>query len=273
MRCASDAPRLPLSVTRDMSPLERLEELMRLSLELGDPTRDLVVLAEGNTSARIDEESFWVKASGTSLARADHADAYVAVRLAPLMATLRETDELDDAQAKRRLRSAALDQHEDAAAPSIETYVHAACLEVGGATFVAHTHPTALNALLCSEHAEAAYGGVLFPDEAVVCGAPMIVPYAEPGFALGRVTLKQLEAFMAEHGEPPRTVLLINHGLFTLGASAEEAAAITAMTVKAAHIRLGALATGGALRFLPAEQAVRLYAREDERARRERLAG
>jgi rhamnose utilization protein RhaD (predicted bifunctional aldolase and dehydrogenase) len=256
-----------------MSALERLEELMRLSLELGDSTRDLVVLAEGNTSARIDKESFWVKASGTSLAQADHASAYVKVRFAPLMSTLREAGEIDDAEAKRRLRRAALDQRENAPAPSIETYVHAACLEVGGATFVAHTHPTALNGLLCSEHAEAAYRGVLFPDEAVVCGAvPLLVPYAEPGFALGRVTLERIEAFQAEHGEPPRTVLLLNHGLFTLGASAEEAAAITAMAVKAARIRVGALATGGRLRFLSAGQALRLYGRQDERARRERLA-
>jgi rhamnose utilization protein RhaD (predicted bifunctional aldolase and dehydrogenase) len=250
---------------------------MRLSLELGDPVRDLVVLAEGNTSARIDAESFWVKASGTSLAHADHPGAYVAVRLAPLMATLREPDELDDVEAKRRLHAAAVkraDPAHEAAAPSIETYVHAACLEVGGATFVAHTHPTALNALLCGDDAESAYGGVLFPDEAVICGpAPLIVPYAEPGLALGRVTLARLEAFVAEHGEPPRTVLLLNHGLFTLGASADEAAAITEMAVKAARIRLGALSTGATLRFLPAGQAARLYGRDDERARRERLAG
>jgi rhamnose utilization protein RhaD (predicted bifunctional aldolase and dehydrogenase) len=259
------------------SETERLRELMRLSLELGDPARDLVVLAEGNTSARIDAESFWVKASGTSLAHADHPGAYVAVRLAPLMATLREPGELDDVEAKRRLHAAAVKQVDpahEAAVPSIETYVHAACLEVGGATFVAHTHPTALNALLCGDAAESAYGGVLFPDEAVVCGAaPLIVPYAEPGLALGRVTLARLEAFVAEHGEPPRTVLLLNHGLFTLGASADEARAITEMAVKAARIRLGALSTGATLRFLPAGQAARLYGRDDERARRERLAG
>ncbi len=256
---------------------ERLRELMRLSLELGDPARDLVILAEGNTSARIDAESFWVKASGTSLAHADHPGAYVAVRVAPLMATLRESGELDDTEAKRRLRAAAVDQADqtdEAAVPSIETYVHAACLEVGGATFVAHTHPTALNALLCIERPEPIYGGVLFPDEAVICGpVPLIVPYAEPGLALGRVMLKRLDEFVAEHGEPPRTVLLLNHGLFTLGASADEAAAITEMAVKAARIRLGALSTGGPLRFLPAGQAARLYGREDERARRERLAG
>jgi rhamnose utilization protein RhaD (predicted bifunctional aldolase and dehydrogenase) len=252
---------------------ERLDELIALSLGLAAPALDLVILAEGNTSARIDRESFWVKASGTPLAEAAGPGDYVAVAIAPLLETLREAEPLDDAEIKQRLRSAALGGDDELPAPSIETYVHAACLEVGGATFVAHTHPTALNSLLCTEHARAAYEGVLFPDEAVVCGPrPLIVRYAAPGLELGRRTLTGLKEFMARHGEPPRVVLLLNHGLFALGCSGEEAAAITAMVVKAARIRLGALAAGR-LRFLPPDQAQRLYGREDERARRQRLAG
>lgn len=42
---------------------QRLDELVELSLELGEPERDLAILAEGNTSARIDDQSFWVKAA------------------------------------------------------------------------------------------------------------------------------------------------------------------------------------------------------------------
>jgi rhamnose utilization protein RhaD (predicted bifunctional aldolase and dehydrogenase) len=252
---------------------ERLDELIRLSLGLAEPALDLVILAEGNTSARIDEDSFWVKASGTPLAEAEARGNYVTVAMAPLLDTLREAEPLDDGEIKQRLRSAALGDHDGLPAPSIETYVHAACLEVGGAAFVAHTHPTALNSLLCTEQARAAYEGVLFPDEAVVCGPqPLIVPYAAPGLELGRMTLTGLEEFVARHGEPPRVVLLLNHGLLALGCSGEEAAAITTMVVKAARIRLGALAAGR-LRFLPPDQAERLYGREDERARRQRLAG
>jgi ribulose-5-phosphate 4-epimerase/fuculose-1-phosphate aldolase len=89
--------------------------------------------------------------------------------------------------------------------------------------------------------------------------------------ALGRLVLQRLNDFLSAGGEPPRAILLINHGLFALGASGEEAAAITAMVVKAAQIRLGALAAGG-LRFLPSGEAERLYEREDERGRRRQLA-
>jgi rhamnose utilization protein RhaD (predicted bifunctional aldolase and dehydrogenase) len=117
---------------------DRLDELIALTLELGEPARDLAILAEGNTSVRIDEESFWVKTSGTAMARAGRRSDYVAVALRPLMETLREPEMLDDATGKQRLASAALSGGRDGKSPSIETYVHAACLEVAGATFVTY---------------------------------------------------------------------------------------------------------------------------------------
>ena len=255
----------------DMAETGRLDELVELSLQLGEPERDLAILAEGNTSARIDDGSFWVKASGTSLARAEHPDDYVAVRLAPLLETLMSGELLGEAEVKQRLREAAVGG-DDTRSPSIETFVHAACLDVGGAAFVAHTHPTAMNSLLCSDRAREAYTGVVFPDEAVMCGpSPLIVEYAAPGLELGRAVFDGLHAFIVRHGEPPRVVLLLSHGLFALGSSGPEAAAITAMAVKAARVRAGALAAGK-LRFLPEGEAERLCGREDERARLQRLA-
>jgi rhamnose utilization protein RhaD (predicted bifunctional aldolase and dehydrogenase) len=112
----------------------------------------------------------------------------------------------------------------------------------------------------------------VFPDEAVVCGpAALFVPYGEPGLPLGRLLLARFEAFVAERGGPPRLVLLANHGIVALGGTAAEVAAITAMAVKAARVRLGTLAAGGP-RFLDPEQAERLAGREDELARLARLA-
>jgi rhamnose utilization protein RhaD (predicted bifunctional aldolase and dehydrogenase) len=249
-----------------------LDALVTLSVELGRPEKDYVILAEGNTSARIDDGSFWVKASGSHLERAG-ADDFVALQLDPLMAVLRTDEELDDGALRDTFRKARLDDQAGDAAPSIETFVHAVCLELGGARFVAHTHPTAMNKLLCARDSRALLRGVVFPDEAVVCGPEaLFVPYAEPGLPLGRALLAGFEAFLHEHGQAPRTVLLGNHGLVTLGATATEAAAITAMAVKAARVRLGALLAGG-LQPLTSEQAARLAGRQDERDRRQRLLG
>jgi rhamnose utilization protein RhaD (predicted bifunctional aldolase and dehydrogenase) len=250
---------------------DRFGELVALTGEVGDPGRDYVILAEGNTSARIDDGSFWVKGSGVRLEHARAPEAFVAMRLEPLMAALRG-EEAGEADLKRLLADARVEGQEGGPPPSIETFVHAVCLAVGGARLVAHTHPTAVNALLCARDAEAMYQGVVFPDEAVVCGpVPLFVPYGEPGLLLGRELLARLEAFIAERGGPPRLVLLANHGIVALGGTAAEVAAITAMAVKAARVRLGTQAAGGPS-FLDPGQADRLAGREDERVRLERLA-
>jgi rhamnose utilization protein RhaD (predicted bifunctional aldolase and dehydrogenase) len=251
---------------------DRFGELLALTAEVGDPVKDYVILAEGNTSARIDDGSFWVKGSGVRLEHATGPEAFVAMALEPLMAALRGGEAVGDADLERLLAEARVAGQDGGLAPSIETFVHAVCLAVGGARLVAHTHPTAVNQLLCARDAPALYRGVVFPDEAVVCGpVPLFVPYGEPGLPLGRELLARFEAFVAEWGSPPRLVLLANHGIVALGGTAAEVAAITAMAVKAARVRLGTQAAGGPS-FLRPEQADRLAGREDERVRLERLA-
>jgi rhamnose utilization protein RhaD (predicted bifunctional aldolase and dehydrogenase) len=229
---------------------EPLADLVRLSLELGDPARDYVILSEGNVSARIDWHSFWVTASGVSLGGADAPGAVVAVEAEPVLAALRREGPLESAGARGLLRVAQVGGEPGDPGPSIDSFLHAVCLARGGAAFVGHTHPTPVNALLCSCGAEAAYAGPVLPEEEAVMGpAPLLLPYAEPGLELGRVALRAFDVFFARHGEPPRVVLLANHGLVVLGATPEEVAGVTAAVVKGARIRLGALAAGG-VRFI-----------------------
>ena len=88
---------------------DRFDELLALTGEVGDPVRDYVILAEGNTSARIDEGSFWVKGSGVRLEHATRPEAFVAVALEPLMAALRGDQAVGDADLKRLLAGARLE--------------------------------------------------------------------------------------------------------------------------------------------------------------------
>ena len=76
---------------------ERFDQLLALTAEVGDPVKDYVILAEGNTSTRIDSGSMWVKASGVRLEHADGPDGFVAVELDPLMRALRGQDQVADA--------------------------------------------------------------------------------------------------------------------------------------------------------------------------------
>jgi rhamnose utilization protein RhaD (predicted bifunctional aldolase and dehydrogenase) len=45
-----------------------LDDLVKMSNDLGVPGNDFAVLGEGNTSAKVDGDSFYVKGSGCSLA-------------------------------------------------------------------------------------------------------------------------------------------------------------------------------------------------------------
>jgi rhamnose utilization protein RhaD (predicted bifunctional aldolase and dehydrogenase) len=242
-------------------PEEVLDQLVRLSNRLGDPRWDCAILGEGNTSARVDDETFLVKASGCELGSAGPAQ-FVRVRLDAVLDML-DAGDLDDAEIERRLADARV-HAPDGVQPSVETVVHAVCLGLDGVDFVGHTHPTAINAFTCSQAFEEALGGRLFPDEIVLCGPrPVLVPYVDPGLPLARAIRDALDAFVTRHGEIPRTMYLQNHGFFAFGATPRQVEDTTAMAVKAARILAGTCAFGGP-RFLPPVHVDRIHRRPDE---------
>jgi rhamnose utilization protein RhaD (predicted bifunctional aldolase and dehydrogenase) len=259
----TDSPLTRNNAEHPVSTGDVLAELVRVSRNVGRPERDFVVLAEGNTSARLDDGTFLVKASGTRLADADR-ESFVRLELEPLLAAVAG---IGGSDAQETFRSA--NPTPPGRLPSIEAFLHAVALGPGGARWVIHTHPTPVTGLLCSMDGEQVLlGGPIFPDEAVVCGLrPAYVGYAEPGLELAREVASVLEAHSQRHGEMPRVVYLGNHGLLALGGSAIEAEAVTEMAVKAARVRLITLAAGGP-RYLERASIEALIARPDEIARR-----
>jgi rhamnose utilization protein RhaD (predicted bifunctional aldolase and dehydrogenase) len=137
---------------------------------------------------------------------------------------------------------------------------------------VAHTHPTAVVGLLAVREAQELWEAPLFPDEAVVLGEPVWVPYAAPGIALGTAVHARVRERLDRDGAPPRLVLLGNHGIVALGATATEVETITTMAVKAARVRAVALGAG-TLAPLGVAHARELAGRPDEAARRTLLGG
>jgi rhamnose utilization protein RhaD (predicted bifunctional aldolase and dehydrogenase) len=249
-----------------MSPGTILERLVAMSRTLGDPALDYAILGEGNSSARVDAETFWVKASGAEMRTID-AGGFVRVRFDGVLSML-TVDGLSDAQVKAGLEEARVDP-KAMARPSVETVLHAVALQLEGVNFVGHTHPTAVNAILCSQKAEEAIAGRLFPDEIVYCGpAPVYIPYTDPGVPLARVVQDEIDRYLDEYREPPKVILMQNHGLIALGKTASEVENITAMYVKTARVILGAYALGG-LRFLTPHDVARIHTRPDELYRRQ----
>lgn len=244
--------------------------LLELSHQLGREDRSLAILGEGNTSTRIDEETFIVKASGSNLATLA-AENVTECRFADLLGLLDQKN-LSDAAIDAALLASRSDP--SAKKPSVEAIFHAWLLTLPGVNFVGHTHPIAVNSLLCSQWGKTFAERRLFPDEIVCCGEQSVyVPYTDPGLALAAAIRRETEKFIDVQGQSPRIILLENHGLIALGSSANAVTAATLMADKAARIFLGTTsANGGATpRFLTAEQVARIAGRPDEHYRRKML--
>jgi rhamnose utilization protein RhaD (predicted bifunctional aldolase and dehydrogenase) len=249
-----------------MPPNKILEQLIAMSRNLGDPALDYAILGEGNSSARIDGDTFWVKASGTEMGTIE-AGGFVQVRFDPVLSML-EADSLSDDDVKAGLEAAKVDPSVSVR-PSVETVLHALALQLEGVNYVGHTHPTAVNAILCSKKAEEAIAGRLFPDEIVYCGpAPVYIPYTDPGTPLARRVRDSIQDHIDEYREVPKVVLMQNHGLIALGRTAQEVENITAMYVKTARVILGTYALGGP-HAMTAEAVDRIHTRPDELYRRQ----
>jgi rhamnose utilization protein RhaD (predicted bifunctional aldolase and dehydrogenase)/NAD(P)-dependent dehydrogenase (short-subunit alcohol dehydrogenase family) len=177
----------------------------------GDPS--LVLHGGGNTSVKIrepnlfgeEEDILYVKGSGWDLATIEAA-GFAPVRLRHLL-RLATLDALSDLQMANELRQATT--RPAAPAPSVEAILHALLPY----PFVDHTHADAIIAVTNTpdgaERVRRIYG-----DQVVV------VPYVMPGFELAKACA---ELFPAHAG--PRTIgmVLLNHGLFSFGETAQAA--------------------------------------------------
>lgn len=244
-----------------------LNELVQMSRYLGKPENDYVILGEGNTSAKVDD-CFYVKASGKYLANSD-SDTFVKVKHKEALAIL-DGDDLTDDQIKDALLAVCAEPG-NKMRPSVETTFHAFLLSLPDVNFVGHTHPAAVNSLMCSVNAEKILQGRIFPDEIVYCGvSPMYVPYVDPGLGLAREIRERAHRFAEVEGCSPKVILIQNHGLIALGKTAHEVEAITAMWCKTCRVLMGASIFGG-INYFTKENVDRIYTRPDEHYRKQQL--
>ena len=172
----------------------------------------LVLHGGGNTSVKVreknivgeEEEILYVKGSGWDLETIE-VSGFAPVRMAPLL-KLARLESLSDPQMVNEL--AANVTRAGAPAPSVETILHAVIPH----KFVDHTHADALLAITNTEDGEARVREIYGDDV-------LIVPYVMPGFELARVCAQKIEAELK-----PSTIgmVLLKHGLFSFGATAEE---------------------------------------------------
>ncbi len=219
-----------------------VSELLNLSHEFG--RRGLVILGEGNVSARLSESTFLVKASGTSLGTLIEGNL-TECRFDRLLSFFDDIP-VSDAEVETALLAGRVNP--GALKPSVE-----------------------VNQILCSSHAREFSRQRQCPDEVVCCGpVSLLIPYVDPGLALAKKIRDELLSFQVQHGKLPRVILLENHGVITVGSSVQAVRAAMLMTVKAAEIYIGAQQLGG-IKHLPETEVTRVESRLDEEYRRKML--
>jgi rhamnose utilization protein RhaD (predicted bifunctional aldolase and dehydrogenase) len=248
-------------------PTPTLSDLLTLSHEIGREDRGLAILGEGNTSARLSDETFAVKASGTCLGNLTAEDT-VECRFSALLPLL-EKESLTDKEIDDALLAARVNPK--AKKPSVEAVFHAWLLTLPGINYIGHAHATTVNQVLCSSRARDFANHRMFPDEIVCCSvASVLVPYTDPGLKLAQAIRQETENFIRKIGFQPRIILIQNHGTIALGATWQAVLTAMLMAEKAAKIFVGAAVMGGPV-FLSKQHVERIAGRPDEAYRQRAL--
>lgn len=172
----------------------------------------LVLHGGGNTSVKVREENLvgeieeilYVKGSGWDLATIE-AEGFAPVRINHLL-KLAKLPKLSDSQMVNELKTQMTKAN--APSPSVETILHATLPY----KYVDHTHADAIVAITNTnngwERIQAIYGNKV-----------VIIPYIMPGFDLARLCA---EKFTTEANEQTIGMVLMNHGIFSFGDTAQE---------------------------------------------------
>jgi rhamnose utilization protein RhaD (predicted bifunctional aldolase and dehydrogenase) len=194
--------------------MNKLDTLINISRYFG-ANPDYVIAGGGNTSFK-DQETLWVKASGIYLVDIG-MDGFVALSREKLGAMETRTYSRDplvrEEEVKNDLKAATISP--GGLRPSVETSLH----NLIGYAFIVHTHPTLVNAVMCSQHAgqevEERFG-----SEA------LYVEYTDPGYVLFKKLQERTARYHDTHGADPGIIFLQNHGVFVGAETTDEIRAV-----------------------------------------------
>jgi len=189
---------------------QNLKELIEVSRQYGKD-KTFVIAGGGNTSYK-DTKHIWIKASGAALETIDE-NGFVCLSREKLQIVSSKTYNSDsalrEAEVKADLANAIVSTGNNR--PSVETSMH----EIIGYPFVVHTHPTKVNALMCSANA-AKSCLELFGDES------LFIPYTDPGYILFKKVETEIAGYTTKFSKAPQIIFLENHGIFVAANSISE---------------------------------------------------
>ena len=181
--------------------MDNLNDLISISQKFGK-NKDYIIAGGGNTSLKTDTLMF-IKASGISLATITEKGFVDLDRncLAKISDKSYDQDPvIRESQVKEDLMNCRINS---GLRPSVESSLH----NLINYPFVVHTHPTFINALLCSQNAGSRLYQ-LFNEEV------LYIEYVDPGYILYKYVEEKLNIYQNEYKKHPRVIFLQNHGVF-----------------------------------------------------------
>jgi rhamnose utilization protein RhaD (predicted bifunctional aldolase and dehydrogenase) len=188
--------------------LDILKKITQLSHEFG--TIEYVRGGGGNTSFK-DDQTLWVKPSGTTLSGLT-PETFVALdrgKLAELYTIEPPTDSsARESLVKEKMEQAVLPDIQGRA--SVEAPLH----DSFQACYVVHTHPAVVNGMTCAKEGKQV-AEQLFPDA-------LWLDYIDPGYTLCMQVRKEIQNYTQTNGKEPQVIFLKNHGVFVAADTPED---------------------------------------------------
>lgn len=188
-----------------------VHELVKISQFYGKQ-KEYVIAGGGNTSWK-DDKHIYIKASGVSLATINE-NGFCILDREKLEQITSMKFSADPVTREEEVKNALLNSRvnpDSGLRPSVETSLH----NLFSYSFVVHTHPTLVNALMCSRNAEAKTNE-LFGTNA------LYITYSDPGFVLFNIIKEKILEYRHHHGKDPQVVFIQNHGVFVAANTVDE---------------------------------------------------
>ncbi|UCH14207.1 MAG: class II aldolase [Bacteroidales bacterium] len=183
----------------------QIKDLVEVSRFYG-VNKEFVIAGGGNTSFK-NNDYLWVKASGVYLSNIN-TDGFVCLARDKLKIIYNKkystNSQSREAEVKNDLNSAMVSKN--GKRPSVESSLH----DIIDYPFVVHTHPTLVNALLCSNNARS-LSAKLFGSDI------LYIEYVDPGYVLFKKVSDELVRYRKIRSCDPKVILIENHGIFVSG--------------------------------------------------------
>ena len=188
-----------------------IDQLVKISRYYGQK-KGFALGGGGNTSLKNDEH-LWVKASGYSLGEITE-DGFAILNRGLLKSISEKEYSRDPFERERQVKDdlmAANVYPDRIRRPSVEASLH----DLIDHTFVVHTHPYVVNALMCSKKAKEMTLKIFGPEA-------LFVPYIDPGYILFKRIERDLVKYRRKYKRHPNIIFLQNHGVFIAAGTINE---------------------------------------------------